>query len=155
TRSARASSRASAGSTPRATSASISARWPRSTSRFASFDVGPAAVRLRSRGTSTNAAASAVMSVASVQKTSIISLKLYRTAHRLSFANPQEKHDVMSLFDGIVGAANEAATHDLRVGQAIGIVQAYGELIERARHEPEFVSDAAELPYPKETIKWA
>ena len=61
----------------------------------------------------------------------------------------------MSLFDTIMGAANEAAMRDLRVGQALGVVQAYGESLDRSRHEPGFVSDAADLPYPKETIKWA
>jgi len=82
-------------------------------------------------------------------------MKLYRTGHRHSLANPQEKHDVMSLFDALIEAANEAAAHDLRLGQALGVVRAYGESLDRSRHEPGYVSDAAELPYPKETIKWA
>ena len=61
----------------------------------------------------------------------------------------------MSLFDGILDVAQTAAVHDLRIDEAIGIVRAYGELLERARHEADFVSDVAALPYPKETIKWA
>ena len=71
TSSASASSRALAGNVPFATSASISRRWPRSTSRLASCALGPVIGRARSNGTSTIAKASAVISEARTQKTAI------------------------------------------------------------------------------------
>jgi hypothetical protein len=44
---------------------------------------------------------------------------------------------------------------DLRIEQALEIVQAYGEALERSRPRPGVVADAAALAYPKDLIKWA
>jgi hypothetical protein len=57
------------------------------------------------------------------------------------------------LFDGSRAALG--GTPDLRIAQALEIVQAYGVALERSNREPGAVADANDLPYPKDTIKWA
>src|SRR5829696_8024078 len=57
----------------------------------------------------------------------------------------------MALFEGARAAALAGAA-DLRIEQALDIVSAYGEALE-AKREP--IADSRDLPYPKDTIKWA
>jgi hypothetical protein len=57
----------------------------------------------------------------------------------------------MPLFEGARAAALAGAS-DLRIEQALQIVDAYGAALE-AKREP--IADTRELPYPKDTIKWA
>ena len=57
----------------------------------------------------------------------------------------------MPLFDGARAAAIAGAS-DLRIEQALEVVDAYGQALE-AKREP--IADTRELPYPKDTIKWA
>jgi hypothetical protein len=45
--------------------------------------------------------------------------------------------------------------NDLRIAQALEIVRAYGEALERMPPRPGAVADAATLPFPKDTVKWA
>jgi hypothetical protein len=59
----------------------------------------------------------------------------------------------MGLFDGARAALG--GTVDLRLEEALEIVREYGELLERTKREPGTVGDVADLPYPKDTIKWA
>ena len=56
----------------------------------------------------------------------------------------------MPLFEGTRAAV--AGAGDLRIEQALEVVNAYGEALE-AKREP--IADSRELPYPKDTIKWA
>jgi hypothetical protein len=60
----------------------------------------------------------------------------------------------VTLYDDARAALGPAGA-DLRIAQALEIVQAYGELLERAPPRPSTVADTAALPYPKDTIKWA
>jgi hypothetical protein len=59
----------------------------------------------------------------------------------------------MALFDAVRGTVGNKP--DLRIEQALEIVGAYGLALERAKRAPGHVSDSADLPYPKDTIKWA
>lgn len=62
----------------------------------------------------------------------------------------------MGLFDAACAALGSGERGaDLRIGQALEIVRAYGEALEQSTRAPGAVDDAADLPYPKETIKWA
>ena len=45
--------------------------------------------------------------------------------------------------------------HDIRIEQALEIVQAYGDALESSPPRPGVVADTAALPDPKDTIKWA
>ena len=60
----------------------------------------------------------------------------------------------VSLNDDARAALAPGAT-DLRVEQALEIVGAYSEALERVRPHAGAVADAATLPYPKDIIKWA
>lgn len=58
----------------------------------------------------------------------------------------------MGLFDEARAALAGAA--DLRLAEALEIAHAYGEALERSKREGA-PADEADLPYPKDTIKWA
>ena len=58
----------------------------------------------------------------------------------------------MGVFDEARAAA-QAHGPDLRIEQALAIVDAYGDALQRVKRDP--VGDIGELPFPKETIKWA
>jgi hypothetical protein len=60
----------------------------------------------------------------------------------------------VSLNDDARAALAPGAT-DLRVEQAMEIVAAYSEALERVPMQAGVVADAAALPYPKDIIKWA
>jgi len=60
----------------------------------------------------------------------------------------------VSLYDDARAALGPGAT-DLRMEQALEVLRAYGEALERAPPQPGVVADASALPYPKDTIKWA
>lgn len=57
------------------------------------------------------------------------------------------------LFEHARGALGAQVHGDLRLAQALEVLDAYGEALERPR-EAAF-ADAAELPYPKDSIKWS
>jgi hypothetical protein len=61
----------------------------------------------------------------------------------------------MGLFDTARAALTASGATDLRIEQALEITAAYGEALERVNREPGAVADEADLPYPKDTIKWA
>lgn len=58
----------------------------------------------------------------------------------------------MGLFEEARAAAL-ADGPDLRIEQALAIVDAYGDTLQRVKRDP--VGDINDLPFPKETIKWA
>ena len=57
-------------------------------------------------------------------------------------------------FDEGARAALGAAP-DLRVHEALEIARAYGEALDSAERDSAGVASEGELPYPKDTIKWA
>ena len=59
----------------------------------------------------------------------------------------------MSFDDGARAAL--AGSTDLRVAEALQITAAYGAALEQAVRDAAGVADEAQLPYPKDTIKWA
>ena len=61
----------------------------------------------------------------------------------------------MGLFEQARAALAGASTADLRIGQALEIARAYGEVLENPGRARGAIADVGELPYPKDTIKWA
>jgi hypothetical protein len=59
----------------------------------------------------------------------------------------------MSFDDGARAAL--AGSADLRVAEALQIAGAYGEALEHAARDAAGVAAEEQLPYPKDTIKWA
>ncbi len=59
----------------------------------------------------------------------------------------------MALSEQARAAVVAGGKADLRIEQALEIVHGYDDA--RDRREPGRMADAAELPFPKETIKWA
>ena len=60
----------------------------------------------------------------------------------------------MTLYDDASAAIQPGGT-DLRVGEALEIVRAYGEVLESGQREGPGAADTSALPYPKDSIKWA
>ncbi len=61
----------------------------------------------------------------------------------------------MGLFDEARAALADGSQTDLRIEQALEIARAYGETLEDSRRVRGAIADIGELPYPKDTIKWA
>jgi hypothetical protein len=59
----------------------------------------------------------------------------------------------MGFDEGVRAALGGSA--DLRVHEALEILHAYEEALERAERDSAGVASEGELPYPKDTIKWA
>lgn len=60
----------------------------------------------------------------------------------------------VTLYDDARAALPPGGT-DLRIEQALEIVRAYGEVLEREPPHLGAVADTAALPFPKDTLKWA
>ena len=61
----------------------------------------------------------------------------------------------MGLFEQARAALADGSKADLRIEQALEIARAYGEILEDPRRVRGTIADIGELPYPKDTIKWA
>ena len=61
----------------------------------------------------------------------------------------------MGLFEQARTALADGSKSDLRIEQALEIARAYGETLEDPRRARGAIADIGELPYPKDTIKWA
>ena len=60
----------------------------------------------------------------------------------------------VTLYDDARAALPPGGT-DLRVEEALEIVRAYGDALERSPRQAGQIADTSALPYPKDTIKWA
>lgn len=61
----------------------------------------------------------------------------------------------MGLFEETRSALAAGSKTDLRIEQALEIARAYGEILEDSGRVRGAIADIGELPYPKDTIKWA
>ncbi len=62
----------------------------------------------------------------------------------------------MGLFDTALEKLRQSPqSRDLRLGQSIEVVAAYGEMLERTSAEQGVIGDAHELPYAKDAIRHA
>ena len=61
----------------------------------------------------------------------------------------------MTLHDHVRAAVAASGNGDIRLEQAFEILRGYDEALANKKPRHGSVADAADLPYPKETIKWA